>query len=190
MEAITTTLYLLCLILLNFYVMISDKFYPKQLHYLYYLLISHSDTQYNKAPVIEEALNKTESTPEVDTKDVRINRDDLALVMERIGEPTTKEGEQRDNFCMGYGEFSALFEESEPGLDEVKEAFSVFDQNRDGLVDAQDLQRVLINLGLREGTNLEACQRMIGQHDRNKDGNIDLIDFSKLLEMSLLGNSD
>ncbi|KAF3322962.1 putative calcium-binding protein CML45 [Carex littledalei] len=189
MEAIIITFFLLSLIL-NFYVMITDKFYPKQLHYLYYILISHSDTRYSKAPVIEEGLNKTESTPEVDIKDVRINRDELAFVMERIGEPTTKEGEQTDNFCMGYGEFSALFQESEPSLDEVKEAFSVFDQNRDGLVDAQDLQRVLINLGIREGTNLEACQRMIAQHDRNKDGNVDLIDFSRLLEMSLLGNGD
>ncbi|KAF3326603.1 putative calcium-binding protein CML45 [Carex littledalei] len=80
---------------------------------------------------------------------------------------------------MGYGEFSALFQKSEPSLDEVKEAFSV---------DAKDLQRVLVNLGFREGTNLEACMWMIRQHDRNADGNVDLIDFSRLLETNLLGN--
>lgn len=60
---------------------------------------------------------------------------------------------------MGYGEFSALFQKSEPSLDEVKEAFSVFDHNRDDLVDAKDLQRPKSTsyLEFREGTNLEAC---------------------------------
>jgi Ca2+-binding EF-hand superfamily protein len=178
MEAIITIIYPLC-VLLNIYVMILDAYYPKKPLYLYYSLISHAGR--NKAPDREVA--------QVDIKDVRINRDELMLAIETMVQPPTKEGEQIDD-CMGYEEFNALFQESEPGLDEVKEAFSVFDQNRDGLVDARDLQRVLTNLGLREGTYLEACERMIAQHDRNGDGSVDLIDFSRLLEMCLLENGD
>lgn len=113
----------------------------------------------------------------------------MSLAMESICLPTTKEGEQMKD-CMGYEDFNALFQESEPSLDEVKEAFSVFDQNRDGSVDARDLQSVLVNLGLREGTNLEACEQMIAKHDRNGDGYVDLIDFSRLLEMCLLEIGD
>lgn len=46
---------------------------------------------------------------------------------------------------------------------------------------------MLVNLGFREGTNLEACMWMIRQHGRNGDGNVDLIDFYRLLEMRVLG---
>ncbi|KAJ4764704.1 Calcium-binding EF hand family protein [Rhynchospora pubera] len=176
-------------IILNFNFLILDKFYPKKLPYLYCFLINPlSDCPcYN--PPSEELPEETEFNGATKIKEVILNRDEVMLAMERICQNTTKGGDQIEN-CMGYEDFSGLFQESEPSLDEVKEAFSVFDQNRDGLVDARDLQRVLNNLGVRYGANLEACERMIEQHDRNKDGNVDLADFSRLLEMSLLGNGD
>jgi calmodulin len=91
-----------------------------------------------------------------DIKDFRINSDELMPAMETIGQPTTKGGAQiRD--CMGYEVFNALFQESEPSLDEVKEAFSVFDQNKDGLVNARDLKGVLTNLGITEDMCAADC---------------------------------
>ena len=43
----------------------------------------------------------------------------------------------------GSKELSKLFEEQEPSLEEVKQAFDVFDENKDGFIDAKELQRVL-----------------------------------------------
>ncbi|GFY84903.1 calcium-binding EF-hand family protein [Actinidia rufa] len=77
---------------------------------------------------------------------------------------------------------TSLFEEKEPGLNEVKEAFDVFDENRDGFLDAGELQRVLCNLGFKDGLDIEKCRRMIDAFDDNGDGTIDFTEFVKLVE--------
>ncbi|GFY82980.1 calcium-binding EF-hand family protein [Actinidia rufa] len=77
---------------------------------------------------------------------------------------------------------TSLFEEKEPGLDEVKEAFDVFDENRDGFLDAREIQRVLYNLGFKDGLEIERCKRMIDAFDDNGDGRIDFKEFVKLME--------
>ncbi|CDY30262.1 BnaC04g31730D [Brassica napus] len=79
-------------------------------------------------------------------------------------------------------ELSNLFEETEPSLEEVKQAFDVFDENRDGFLDPIDLKRVLTVLGLEQGSNLENCRRMIRSFDGNKDGRIDFYGFVKFME--------
>ncbi|KAI3462929.1 hypothetical protein Pfo_019592 [Paulownia fortunei] len=78
-----------------------------------------------------------------------------------------------------------LFEEENPSLNEVKEAFDVFDYNRDGFIDAKELQKVLCALGLKEGSEMENCRRMIGLFDENGDGRIDFDEFVKFMEISL-----
>ncbi|EYU34653.1 hypothetical protein MIMGU_mgv1a026006mg, partial [Erythranthe guttata] len=81
-----------------------------------------------------------------------------------------------------------LFEERSPCLDEVKEAFDVFDENRDGFIDAKELQKVLCALGLNEGLNegleMDKCRRMIGVFDENGDGRIDFDEFVKFMEIN------
>ncbi|KAL0431721.1 UNVERIFIED_CONTAM: putative calcium-binding protein CML46 [Sesamum radiatum] len=72
-----------------------------------------------------------------------------------------------------------------PNLEEVKEAFDVFDSNRDGFIDAEELQKVLCALGLKEGSEMENCRRMIGLFDENGDGRIDFDEFVKFMESSL-----
>ncbi|KAL2252410.1 probable calcium-binding protein CML45 [Sesamum indicum] len=78
-----------------------------------------------------------------------------------------------------------LFEGENPNLEEVKEAFDVFDSNRDGFIDAEELQKVLCALGLKEGSEMENCRRMIGLFDENGDGRIDFDEFVKFMESSL-----
>lgn len=75
-----------------------------------------------------------------------------------------------------------MFEQEEPRLDEVKEAFGVFDENKDGFIDASELQRVLFVLGLKERANIEDCRKMIGAFDENADGRIDFNEFVKFME--------
>lgn len=79
-------------------------------------------------------------------------------------------------------EFSELFETREASLEEVKEAFDVFDEKRDGFIDAAELQRVLCCLGMQEGLEEEKCRKMIRAADENGDGLIDFDEFVKLMD--------
>ncbi|KAE8734508.1 putative calcium-binding protein CML30 [Hibiscus syriacus] len=81
-------------------------------------------------------------------------------------------------------ELCRLFEEEEPSLEELKEAFDVFDVNKDGFIDAQELQRVVCVLGLKEGLKIENCNKMINKFDVNSDGRIDFQEFVKLMEIT------
>ncbi|XP_042507375.1 probable calcium-binding protein CML45 [Macadamia integrifolia] len=114
--------------------------------------------------------------------DEKLSRKDMEMVMEKLGiffNPNDETVQKR----LGCEEFSVLFEDEEPSLEEVKEAFDVFDQNKDGFIDAMELQRVLHCLGLcRGGFKMEECKRMIETFDTNKDGNID---FNEFLNLSL-----
>ena len=77
-----------------------------------------------------------------------------------------------------------MFEDQEPSLEEVKQAFDVFDENKDGFIDARELQRVLYILGLKEARELENCKKMIRNFDENQDGRIDFNEFVKIMENS------
>ncbi|OMO53596.1 Calcium-binding EF-hand [Corchorus olitorius] len=76
-----------------------------------------------------------------------------------------------------------LFEEDEPSLEEVKEAFDVFDENKDGFIDTNELRNVLFSLRFMEASE-EDCKRMIKGFDYNLDGRIDLGEFIKVMEKS------
>ena len=67
-------------------------------------------------------------------------------------------------------------------LEEVKQDFDVFDENKDGFIDDEELQRVLCILGLKEAAKLENCHKMIRIFDTNQDGRIDFIEFVKIME--------
>lgn len=109
-----------------------------------------------------------------------LSREDAEVVMERMGLSCTR-GEQEGG-GIGHGEISRLFEEKEPSLEEVREAFDVFDVNGDGFIEAEELQRVLRGLGMEEGKEVEDCGRMIRAFDENGDGRIDFREFVKLME--------
>ncbi|CAN0910017.1 Probable calcium-binding protein CML46 [Linum grandiflorum] len=85
---------------------------------------------------------------------------------------------------MGSDQILELFDEKEPSLEEVKEAFEVFDSNGDGFVDEVELQRVMVALGLKEGFGVERCREMIRVVDENGDGKVEFGEFVKLMENS------
>lgn len=133
----------------------------------------------------ENSMNHASGEEEIDIEDIILTTHDLKIVIQNLCPCTKEEGDEIDDDMMSYGEFLALFEDSEPSLDEVSEAFSIFDHDRDGFFDARDLQIVLMNLGLGRYTNLNTCQYMIEQYDRAGGGKISWSDFRRLLEMSL-----
>ncbi|XVF50106.1 hypothetical protein PTKIN_Ptkin04bG0068700 [Pterospermum kingtungense] len=80
---------------------------------------------------------------------------------------------------------AGVFEEEEPSLKEVKEAFDMFDENKDGFIDAKELGNVLFSLGfIKELASEEECKRMIKVFDENLDGRIDFNEFIKVMERS------
>ncbi|ONK65266.1 uncharacterized protein A4U43_C07F35370 [Asparagus officinalis] len=114
---------------------------------------------------------------------VRVSREEAELVVESLGLLCGEGGEQLKEE-MGTDDFCSVFEEREPSLEETREAFSVFDENRDGFIDAGELQRVLALMGFKQGLGLEGCEGIIGGYDENGDGLIDFDEFVKLLESS------
>ena len=82
---------------------------------------------------------------------------------------------------VGEQEIDQMLEE-DTTLAEVEEAFNVFDENKDGFIDAAELQSILCCLGLEK--DLMQCQRMINAVDQNGDELIDRDEFIKFMELS------
>ncbi|XP_058096425.1 probable calcium-binding protein CML46 [Magnolia sinica] len=132
---------------------------------------------------INETMKSTSCKQLNEKGDVKVSSEDVEMVMGKLGMLCNPDGEMLKT-CFSSDELSVLFEEKEPSLEEVKEAFSVFDENGDEFIDAKELQRVLCNLGFREGSNIDACEKMIRAFDENGDGQIDFNEFVKFMENS------
>ncbi|KAM0983885.1 hypothetical protein ACFX2J_011318 [Malus domestica] len=151
------------------------NFLVLSLHHMFHPLVIFFSTPSKRVctNTLKSTSDKTEVTEEVKT------------VMDRLG--LTCYDAQGDDIQGGVGaeeELSRLFDEEEPSLEEVKEAFDVFDENKDGFIDAAELQRVLYILGLEDGFGLDECRRMIEAVDTNGDGLIDFDEFVKHIEDS------
>lgn len=116
----------------------------------------------------------------------KLSQADIRIIMDRLGvfydDDLDGDGLQER---FGADELVKLFEEEEPSLKEVKEAFDVFDENKDGFIDARDLQRVLCQLGLKERSEVEECRRMIQAVAKDGNGKIDFIEFVRFMESFL-----
>lgn len=71
----------------------------------------------------------------------------------------------------------------EIGEEEVnlKEAFDVFDKDKDGLISVEELALVLTSLGLREGKKIEECKEMIRKVDMDGDGMVNFNEFKRMM---------
>ncbi|KAL4304386.1 hypothetical protein GQ457_10G016430 [Hibiscus cannabinus] len=64
----------------------------------------------------------------------------------------------------------------------LKEAFDVFDRDRDGLITVEELGWVLSSLGLMEGDKIEDCKEMIRKVDIDGDGMVDFDEFKTMMK--------
>ncbi|KAL8052491.1 hypothetical protein ABFX02_05G008400 [Erythranthe guttata] len=96
-------------------------------------------------------------------------------------------GNENSSGLCAEDDLVGLFDEEEPSFEEIKETFEVFDANKDGFIDACELQRVLVCVfGLEgSGCNLDECKRMIKSFDANGDGLIDFQEFVIFMEKCL-----
>lgn len=72
-------------------------------------------------------------------------------------------------------------EEGGGGGDDLKEAFDVFDKDKDGLISVEELGLVLSSLGLSEGKKIENCREMIRKVDMDGDGMVNFDEFKKMM---------
>ncbi|KMS99251.1 hypothetical protein BVRB_2g046880 [Beta vulgaris subsp. vulgaris] len=151
---------------------------------LFHSKLSNAEAKFEQKTMISEVSNNKNYLTNDDNKgsddDYCLLGGDVDLVLERLGIQHSFDGEEL-NMKWDFSEIADLFEEKEPSLEEVKEAFDVFDENKDGFIDAGELQRVLLILGLRQGSELQACSNMIKAFDQNKDGKIDFNEFVRFM---------
>ncbi|KAK6273258.1 hypothetical protein POUND7_010341 [Theobroma cacao] len=65
---------------------------------------------------------------------------------------------------------------------ELKEAFDVFDKDKDGLISVEELGSVLSSLGLKEGNKMEDCKAMIRKVDMDGDGMVSFDEFKRMMK--------
>ncbi|XP_022751671.1 calmodulin-like protein 3 [Durio zibethinus] len=68
------------------------------------------------------------------------------------------------------------------GEGELKEAFDVFDKDKDGLISVEELGSVLCSLGLKEGNKMEDCKAMIRRVDMDGDGMVNFDEFKRMMK--------
>ena len=78
-------------------------------------------------------------------------------------------------------------EDDDDGLDhdeDLKEAFDVFDKDKDGLISYEELGSILSSLGLKEGIRVESCKEMIRKVDMDGDGMVNFEEFKRMMKSS------
>ncbi|OAY85771.1 putative calcium-binding protein [Ananas comosus] len=104
--------------------------------------------------------------------------DDVTMVMRRLGVLGWSEklevcrSESKCRECSLVEEARVLMDEKEASLEELEEAFYVFDRNEDGFISPTELWSVMRRLGLQEGSRYKDCERMVGAFDGDGDGRI------------------
>ncbi|XP_043693982.1 probable calcium-binding protein CML18 [Telopea speciosissima] len=65
------------------------------------------------------------------------------------------------------------------GMKELKDAFNMYDRDKNGLISVTELHMVLKNLG--EKCSIHDCSKMIRSVDADGDGNVNFEEFKKMM---------
>ncbi|MBA0553554.1 hypothetical protein Golob_012728 [Gossypium lobatum] len=68
-------------------------------------------------------------------------------------------------------------------VDELKEAFKVFDRDQDGFISANELRQVMMNMG--ERLTMEEAEQMIREADLDGDGVVSFDEFARMMMAAL-----
>lgn len=130
--------------------------------------------------------------------DGKISADELSAVLRSLGDEATREEAVRmvdevdadgDGF-IDLQEFvdlntSCLHVTGEMAShEELTAAFDIFDLDKNGRITAEELHKVLANLGDQQST-FEDCKRMIRGVDRKGAGHVDFDDFKRMMTPSI-----
>ncbi|XP_050215359.1 probable calcium-binding protein CML27 [Mercurialis annua] len=123
-------------------------------------------------------------------QDGKISLSELGGVLKAMGSPYTEAelervmedvDTDRDGF-INLEEFSQICKPSESAdaaSSELRDAFDLYDQNKNGLISSGELHLVLNRLGMH--CSVEDCVRMIKTVDSDGDGCVDFVEFQKMM---------
>ncbi|KAJ4841036.1 hypothetical protein Tsubulata_009372 [Turnera subulata] len=142
----------------------------------------------DEKPPQEVEIMTQKSVPEKTCSDQNLEEEELTIaevtaVMSKLGTLYDPEGDIKFQERLTTKDIASLFEEQEPSLQELKDAFGIFDENKDGFIDAKELRKVVCTLCLTEASDAD-CNRMIRAYDDNGDGLIDFNEFVRLVAKS------
>ncbi|KAG6599380.1 Calmodulin-like protein 4, partial [Cucurbita argyrosperma subsp. sororia] len=119
------------------------------------------------------------------------------MITEREAEEMVKGVDENGDGLIDFEEFCVLgeklvmgFEEKQRRVededededeDELREAFGVFDKDKDGMISVEELGLVLSCLGMNEGKKLENCKEMIKKVDLDGDGMVNFDEFKRMM---------
>lgn len=125
-----------------------------------------------------------------DDDDLVLTADEIGVVVRRLGMPPPSKKEEEGELSNGtvaegvMNVIDELLEKKNASLEELRQAFRVFDANEDGAISPSELWCVMRRLGLQEGLKLSACEAMIRAFDEDGDGTINLKEFTSMMEKS------
>ncbi|THG11474.1 calcium-binding allergen Ole e 8-like [Camellia sinensis] len=120
--------------------------------------------------------------------DGKISLTELVHVMKALGSDTSEDevkrmmeeiDTDRDGF-ISLDEFANFYRSSSAGgAQELKEAFDLYDLNKNGLISSTELHQILNRLG--EKCSVEDCNGMIKSVDSDGDGYVNFEEFKKMM---------
>ncbi|KVH97610.1 calcium-binding allergen Ole e 8-like [Cynara cardunculus var. scolymus] len=124
--------------------------------------------------------------------DGKISEEELIHVLKALGSDTSPDEVKRimsevDTDSDGFisidefvGFCKGIARESEgDGIDDLREAFKLYDLNNNGLISASELHQILTRLG--ESYTVDNCANMIKSADSDGDGCVDFEEFKKMM---------
>ncbi|XVE63974.1 hypothetical protein DITRI_Ditri07aG0063900 [Diplodiscus trichospermus] len=132
-------------------------------------------------------------------KDGKISVSEVGDVLKALGSTYTEEelyrvmediDTDKDGF-INLSEFSSFCGSSSDSViiaSELRDAFNLYDQDKNGLISADELHLVLSRLGMK--CAVDDCVRMIKSVDSDGDGNVNFQEFEKMMSASLPNNDN
>jgi calcium-binding protein CML len=122
--------------------------------------------------------------------DGKISSSELGSILGNLGHPATEEEldkmiKEVDADGDGHIDLQEFVElntkdvDSDEALENLKDAFSVYDIDGNGLISAEELHKVLKSLN--DDCSLAECRKMISGVDRNGDGMINFEEFKVMM---------
>lgn len=147
---------------------------------LFRVILLVFSTPFKKLDNAETSSNAKNCGPEKVVNNEGLLEEDVEIVLDTLMNFCNQDGEKNIDEVELVEVFDS-FDETKPSVEEVQEAFDVFDENGDGYIDANELKKVICKMGFLE-FSVEDCQRMIVPFDDNIDGRIEFGEFVKLME--------
>lgn len=138
---------------------------------------------------IEEELKEAFSMFDND-KDGQITVVELGKVMEKLGQKLSRSElekmiskiDKNGNGSINYKDFKTMMQvqlEQKSTDDEIRQAFELFDKDKDGKISPIELKEVMQSLG--ENLTDQDVKDMIAEADQNGDGYINFNEFKRMM---------